>query len=97
MFKASSFAHEGDTYNAKDVLKKNFTGSLDTKTLIYLFLLMLAFMLLRFFFGPLADFMKNYIEGMKEQQKNKVEMENRGGKRVGEREDESEGTRATKK
>ena len=37
---------------------------------------MLFMTLLRFFFGPLADFMKKYIEGMKEQAKSKVEMEN---------------------
>jgi flagellar motor switch protein FliG len=89
VFKASSFAHESDNYNAKDVLKKNFTGSLDTKTLIYHFLVLLAFMLLRFFFGPLADFMKSYIEGMKEQQKNKVEMET-AAENESENEDETE-------
>jgi flagellar motor switch protein FliG len=88
IFKASSFAHD-DNYNAKDVLKKNFTGSLDTKTLLYLFLLLLAFMLLRFFFGPLAEFMKSYIEGMKEQQKNKVEMET-AAENESENEDENE-------
>ena len=89
VFKATSFMHEGDTYNAKDVLKKNFTGSLDTKTRLSLFLLLLAFMLLRFFFGPLAEFMKNYIEGMKEQQKNKVEMET-ASENESENEDENE-------
>jgi flagellar motor switch protein FliG len=89
IFKATSFLHEGDNYNAKDVLKKNFTSSLDTKTLLYLFLLLLAFMLLRFFFGPLAEFMKNYIEGMKEQQKNKVEMET-AAENESENEDENE-------
>lgn len=89
VFKPTSFASTTEIYNAKDVLKKNFTGSLDTKTLLYLLLLLLAFMLLRFFFGPLAEFMKNYIEGMKEQQKNKVEMET-AAENESENEDENE-------
>lgn len=75
IFKASSFVR--DNYDAKDVIRKNLTSSVDIKSLIYLFLLLLVFMLLRFFFGPLADFMKNYIDGMKEQSKSKVEMENK--------------------
>ncbi|MCG3205222.1 MAG: hypothetical protein KCHDKBKB_01941 [Elusimicrobia bacterium] len=75
VFKASSFLK--DNYDPKESIKKNLIGSLDAKTLVYLLLLLLVFMLLRFFFGPLADFMKNYIEGMKEQSKSKVEMENK--------------------
>lgn len=75
VFKASSFLK--DNYDPKESIKKNMIGSFDVKTLLYLFLLMLVFMLLRFFFGPLADFMKSYIEGMKEQSKSKVEMENK--------------------
>lgn len=77
IFKATAFLHEAENYDPKESIKKNFIESLDLKSLLYLFLLMLAFMVLRFFFGPLADFMKNYIEGMKEQSKSKVEMENK--------------------
>lgn len=63
--------------DSKDVVKKNIIDSLNLKTILLLFLLMLAFMLLRFFFGPVADFLKNYVEGMREQSKSKVEMENK--------------------
>ncbi len=77
VFKATTFQHDVENYDPKESIKKNFIQSLDLKSLLYLFLLMLAFMVLRFFFGPLADFMKNYIEGMREQSKSKVEMENR--------------------
>ena len=75
VFKASSFLK--DNYDPKESIKKNLIGSFDVKTLLYMFLLLLVFMLLRFFFGPLADFMKSYIEGMKEQSKSKVEMDNK--------------------
>jgi flagellar motor switch protein FliG len=74
-FRATQFVSE--TSDSKDVVKKNIIDSLNLKTILMLFLLMLAFMLLRFFFGPLADFMKSYIDGMKEQSKSKVEMENK--------------------
>ncbi len=77
VFKATSFLNEVENYDPKESIKKNFIGSLDMKSLLYLFLLLLVFMLLRFFFGPLAEFMKNYIEGMREQSKSKVEMENK--------------------
>ncbi len=77
IFKATSFLTETENYDPKETVKKNLIGSLDAKTLLYLFLLLLAFMLLRFLSGPLAEFMKNYIDGMKEQSKSKVEMENK--------------------
>ena len=53
-------------------------------------LLMLAWMLLRFFFGPLAEFMKSYIEGMKQQAKSKVEMETKAQNENEDEEDEAE-------
>ena len=64
-------------YKPGETVKKNFFDSLNLKNLILLFLLFFAFWLLRFFFGPLAKFMKEYIDGMKEQSKSKVEMDNK--------------------
>ncbi|MFN0116924.1 MAG: FliG C-terminal domain-containing protein [Elusimicrobiota bacterium] len=75
-FKPTSFSKEGPI-RTSDVVKKNFIDSLNLKTILFLILLMILFMVLKFFFGPLADFMKNYIDGMKEQSKSKVEMENK--------------------
>lgn len=75
-FRSTSFISEG-AIDPADKVKNNLIDSLNLKTILMLFLLMLAFMLLRFFLGPLADFLKNYIEGMKEQSKSKVEMENK--------------------
>lgn len=74
-FRATKYMKE--IVNPKDVVKKNLWDSINLKNLLLLFVLMLAFMLLRFFFGPLADFMKSYIDGMREQSKSKVEMENK--------------------
>jgi flagellar motor switch protein FliG len=73
-FRATPFVRP-DGLNPSDVVKKNLWDSLNLKNVLYLALLMLAYMLLKFFFGPLADFMKNYIDGMKQQAKSKVEME----------------------
>jgi flagellar motor switch protein FliG len=74
-FRATSFVSEHSSDG--EVVKKNIIESLNLKTILLLFLLMLLFMLIRFFLGPLADFLKNYIDGMKEQSKSKVEMENK--------------------
>lgn len=74
-FRATSYVK--DNFNGREVVTKNLWDSLNLKNFFLLFLLMLAFMLLRFFFGPLADFMKSYIDGMKEQSKSKVEMDNK--------------------
>ncbi len=68
-------AYDKDTFNPKETVTKNLWDFLKPQHLILLFLLLLVMMLLKFFFGPLADFMKNYIEGMKEQSRSKVEME----------------------
>ena len=84
-FRATSFVRP-DGLNPSDVVKKNLWDSINLKNILYIALLMLAYMLLKFFFGPLAEFMKNYIEGMKEQAKSKVEMETK----TQEEEDEEE-------
>lgn len=86
IFRATSFV-KPDAVNPGDVVKKNLWDSLNLKNVLYLMLLLLAYMFLKFFFGPLADFMKSYIEGMKEQAKSKVEMET---KAQNENEDEEE-------
>ncbi len=74
-FQPTSFVSTND-FDAKKVVTRNLWDFLTPKNLIFLFLLLLALQLLRFFFGPLADFMKNYIDGMREQSKAKVEMLN---------------------
>jgi flagellar motor switch protein FliG len=74
-FRATPFLREGG-FNAKEAVTKNLWDFFKPQHIILLLLLLLAMMLLKFFFGPLADFMKSYIEGMKEQSKSKVEMEN---------------------
>lgn len=74
-FKATSFVSE--KFNPKDVVAKNLWDFLKPQHLILLLLLLLILMFLKFFFGPLADFMKSYIEGMREQARSKVEMENK--------------------
>ncbi len=65
----------------KQVVTKNILDSLNLKTILLLLLLMsgalAVFQILKFLFGPLAEFMKSYIEGMKEASKSKVEMENK--------------------
>lgn len=73
-FRATSYIQ--DTFNAKEAVRQNLWDFLKPQHMILLFLLILALMLLRFFFGPLADFMKSYIEGMREQSRSKVEMQN---------------------
>jgi flagellar motor switch protein FliG len=75
IFKAASFKKDGAVDPAATV-KKNFLESLNLKTILWMLLVLLAFSLLKFFFGPLASFMKDYIDGMKEMSKSKVEMEN---------------------
>lgn len=89
MFRATSFVRP-DGLNPSDVVKKNLWDSLNLKNVLYIALLMLAYMLLKFFFGPLADFMKNYIEGMKAQAKSKVEMETTAQNENEDEEEESE-------
>ncbi len=74
IFRATSFVRP-DVTNPSDVVKKNLWNSLTLKNVLALGGLLLLYMFLKFFFGPLADFMKSYIEGMKEQAKSKVEME----------------------
>jgi flagellar motor switch protein FliG len=75
-FKESTFVHEDkDGFNAKDAVKKSLFDWLKPQHIILFLLLLLLMSLLKFFFGPLAEFMKNYIEGMKELNKSKVEMD----------------------
>jgi hypothetical protein len=74
-FRATSFVSEHSSES--ELVRKNIIESLNLKTILLLIMLMLAFMLLRFFMGPLAEFLKNYIDGMKEQSKSKVEMDNK--------------------
>lgn len=74
IFRATSFVRP-DVSNPSDVVKKNLWDSLTLKNILYLGALLLLYMFLKFFFGPLAEFMKSYIEGMKEQAKSKVEMD----------------------
>jgi flagellar motor switch protein FliG len=83
IFQASAFLTQG--FDPKAQMQQNLWDFLKPQHLILLFLLLLALMLLKFFFGPLADFMKNYVDGMKEQAKSKVEMLNKS-----ENENESE-------
>jgi len=65
----------------RQVVTKNFLDSLNLKTILLLLLLisgaLAIFQVLKFLFGPLAEFMRSYIEGMREQSKSKVEMENK--------------------
>jgi len=75
-FRKTSFVHDGGV-NHKETVKKNFFESITLKNFLFLFLLFLAFWLLKFFFGPLANFMKEYIDNMREQQKSRVDMENK--------------------
>ncbi len=75
-FRATSFVTDG-AVNPGDQVKKNIIDSLNLKTILLLLLLLPLFMLIKFLLGPLADFLKNYIDGMKEQSKSKVEMENK--------------------
>ncbi len=79
-FRPTRFMREGGV-DPKQVVTKNFLDSLNLKTILLLLLLisgaLAVFQLLKFLFGPLSEFMKNYIDGMKEQSKSKVEMENK--------------------
>ncbi len=86
-FRATAFVRE--KYDPQEVVRKNLWDSLTLKNLLYLFLILLAYMMLKFFFGPLADFMKSYIDGMKESAKSKVQMET---KSENENDDEEEKT-----
>lgn len=74
-FKATRYVKQN--FNPRDAVTKNLWDSINFKNVLLLFLLMLAYMLLKFFFGPLAEFMKSYIDGMREQSKSRVEMENK--------------------
>ncbi|OVE77046.1 hypothetical protein BVX98_03765 [bacterium F11] len=75
-FQPTAFVHE-EGFNPKETVKKNLFTSLTLRNFFLLFLLFLALWLLKFFFGPLANFMKDYIENLREQQKSRVEMENK--------------------
>lgn len=76
LFQPSKFIHE-PAFDAKETVTKNLLDSINLKNIILLFLLFLAFYLLKFFFGPLAEFMKEYLQRMREQAKSRVEMENK--------------------
>ena len=75
-FRPAQFQRQ-DGFNPKEVVTKNLWDSLKLKNFLWLLLIFLGFYLMRFFFGPLAGFMKEYIEGMKDQARSKVEMENK--------------------
>lgn len=90
-FRAAFF--EKDLFNPKQEVTKNLWDFLKPQHLIFLLLLMLLWMLLRFFFGPLSDFLKNYIDGMREQSKSKVEVLSKNESETdNESETEEEGT-----
>ncbi len=74
-FRPSSFLHQ--EYDPKATVTKNLWDSLNLKNLFFLFLLFLVFSLLKFLSGPVADFLRSYIDGMKELSKSRVEMENK--------------------
>lgn len=77
-FRASSFMHR--EYDPKATVTKNLWDSLNLKNLLFLLtlliLLFLALPLLKFL-KAVADFLQNYIEGMKDLSKSRVEMENK--------------------
>lgn len=75
-FRATQFMKDPG-FNGKEVVQKNLWDALNFKNFLLLFLLMMAFYLLKFFFGPLAKFMQDYVEGMKERAKSDVQMENK--------------------
>jgi len=76
LFRPTSYVAE-KTFDPKETVRKNLFDSINFKNFLLFFLLLLGLWLLKFFFGPLTEFMKEYIQGMKEQSKSRVEMENK--------------------
>lgn len=91
IFRASPFAQDKQ-YDPTETVKKNLWDSLTLKNFFLLFLLLLAFWLLKFFFGPLANFMNQYLDRMKDQNRSKVEMQSSSDNQTEEQTDmEAEG------
>jgi flagellar motor switch protein FliG len=73
-FKASSFVRKD--FDPKATVTKNFWDSLTFKNFLLLFFLFLLLPILKFL-KAVASFLQNYLEGMKEASKSRVEMENK--------------------